>query len=93
MNPKMTAVDAAGFLGITLQGLHKNLKTKDLAFEKQSNRVFFSHDTARSLFNLKFKSKIVTMQIVKGGTGKNSLVFNIGVRAALYGAKVLLRCV
>jgi chromosome partitioning protein len=51
MNPKMTAVDAAGFLGITLQGLHKNLKTKDLAFEKQSNRVFFSHDTARSLFN------------------------------------------
>jgi chromosome partitioning protein len=89
MSAKFTAVDAAGFLNVSLQAIHKHLKTKKLAFEKNQNRVYFSHLTSKSVFNLSFDPKIVAFQIVKGGTGKTSLAHAISVRANLYGARVL----
>jgi chromosome partitioning protein len=89
MKAKFTAADAASFLNITIQGVHKQLKSKNLHFEKNQNRVFFGHETSCGLFNLKFKPKTVAFQIVKGGTGKTSLAHAIAVRANLYGAKVL----
>lgn len=85
----MTASEAAEFLGISLQGVHKNLKTRNLAFKKNQNRVYFSHETAKELFKINFKQKVISFQIVKGGTGKTSLVYSIALRANLYGAKVL----
>lgn len=89
MNPRMTAVEAAAFLGVTVQAVHKQLRSKELPFEKSQNRVFFNHETARRLFPINFKQKIVAIQIVKGGTGKTSLAQSIAVRANLYGARVL----
>lgn len=89
MDPKMLAPDAAEFLGITIQAIHKKLKSKGLAFKKTQNRVYFRHKTARELFKLDFKRKIIAIQIVKGGTGKTSLTHSIAIRANLYGARVL----
>lgn len=89
MEGKMTAGEAADFLGVTIQAVHKQLKSKSLEFSKNQNRVFFSHETARQLFKIPFQQKTVAFQIVKGGTGKTSLVYSIATRANLYGARVL----
>lgn len=86
---KMTTPEAADFLGITIQHVHKLLKTKGLHYQKSQNRIFFGHEAAKSLFNTPFKRKIITFQIVKGGTGKTSLAHSFAIRASLYGAKVL----
>jgi chromosome partitioning protein len=89
LSAKFTAVDASSFLGITLQGVHKNLKTKNLPFQKNQNRVYFGHETSKKLFNIDFKPQIIAFQIVKGGTGKTSVAHALSVRANLYGARVL----
>jgi chromosome partitioning protein len=89
MDSKMTAGEAAEFLGVTVQAVHKQLKSRSLVFKKNQNRVYFSHETSRELFRLTFKQKIIAFQIVKGGTGKTSLVYSIATRANLYGARVL----
>jgi len=89
LTSKFTAIDAANFLGISVQAIHKQLKTKNLEFEKTQNRVYFGHQTSKNLFNLKFDQDILAFQIVKGGTGKTSLAHAIAVRSNLYGAKIL----
>lgn len=89
MKSRMTAVDAAAFGGITVQAIHKQLKSKTLEFEKSQNRVYFGHNTARRIFNIPFTNKIIAIQIVKGGTGKTSVAQSIAIRANLYGARVL----
>lgn len=89
MTSKFTAIDAANFLGISVQAIHKQLKTKNLIFEKTQNRVYFGHVTAKNIFNLNFTPKILAFQIVKGGTGKTSLAHAIAIRSNLYGAKIL----
>jgi len=89
MNPKMLAIDAAALLNVSVQAIHKQLKTKNLEFIKSQNRVYFGHNTAKQIFKLKIKPKVVAIQIVKGGTGKTSLAHSIAIRASLYGIKVL----
>jgi chromosome partitioning protein len=89
MHPKITAKDAAEFSKVSLQSIHQILKKQNLPYEKSQNRVFFGHDTSRSLFRIPFQFKVVTFQIVKGGTGKTSTAFNFAIRANLYGARVL----
>jgi chromosome partitioning protein len=89
MNPKMTAIDAAEFANVSIQAIHQIIKKQNLSFEKSKNRIFFGHETSRKLFNLPFTHRIITFQIVKGGTGKTSLACNFAIRANLYGAKVL----
>lgn len=89
MNQKMTAIDASKFLGVTVQAVHRQLKSKELDFEKSQNRVYFGHSTAKKLFKIKFKQKVLTVQIVKGGTGKTSIAHALAIRASLYGARVL----
>ena len=89
MQPKMTAKDAAEFLNVSLQAVNKSLKTKELDFKKSANRIYFGHDTARSLFNLPVERKKIAFQIVKGGTGKTAITLNFALRASLYGLKVL----
>lgn len=89
LNAKMTAVDAAQFLGVTVQSIHKQLKQKELPTQKSQNRVYFGHNTSKELFKINFKKKVFSFQIVKGGVGKTSLSHAFAVRASLYGAKVL----
>lgn len=89
MYPKMLAIDAANFLKITVQSIHKQLKTKKLAFDKKQNRVYFGYNTSKQIFKLDVPSRVMAIQIVKGGTGKTSLAHSIAIRANLYGMKVL----
>ena len=86
---RITAVDAAKLKNVTTQAIHKELKSKGLKSYKNNNRVYFGHDTARSIFNHKLKQSVISFQIVKGGTGKTSMTHSFAIRANLYGARVL----
>jgi chromosome partitioning protein len=90
MDPKMLISEASEALGVTAQALHNQIKRKNLPHGKSRNRVYFSHETSKSLLSLTFKPQVISFQIVKGGTGKTSMCLAVGVRASLYGAKTLL---
>lgn len=90
MNPKMLVTEAANALNCQPQVIHTQIKRQNLEHWKNKNRVFFSHKTAKSIFDFQFKPQIISFQIVKGGTGKTSLCLGVGIRASLYGARTLL---
>jgi len=89
MNPKMTSADAAKCLKKSEAWIHAALQERNLSFVRAQNQFYFGHDTAKQLFNFLFDPRIIVCQIVKGGTGKTSLVYEFAIRASLYGAKVL----
>jgi chromosome partitioning protein len=88
MEPKMLASEASDFLKVTLPAVHKHLKSKDLAYTKSQNKVYFGHNTAKQIFKLPFKSTCWSWQNLKGGVGKTHLSFATAIRLSLYGAKV-----
>jgi len=88
MQPVMLASEAVDFLNISLPGLHKQLKSRDLDYTKRQNRVFFGHDTARKVFKLKIKPTCWSWQNLKGGVGKTHLSFATAVRLSLYGLRI-----
>lgn len=90
MRPKLTTHEAIDILNVTPQALLQSLKRKNLAFEKSKNRVYWSHDLSRELFNFKLEPRKIAFQVVKGGVGKTSIAFSFGVCASLYGLRVLL---
>jgi chromosome partitioning protein len=90
MQPKLSIVDAANFLGVSIQRIHHMLKEKNIAPEKLGNKICITHQISRKLFNIKFKKHILACQIVKGGSGKTTTVHNIAACANAYGARVLL---
>jgi len=87
--PKMSIADAAKFLDISVQGVHKQLKLKNLTCPKIGNKSYITHDIAKKLFNILFKPQVIVGQIVKGGTGKTTTIENIASCANTYGARVL----
>jgi len=89
MEPKISIKDAAKVLGITIQSLHKKIKKHDIPIKLSGNKHFFTHDNAKAIFNFNFKPKIISFQIVKGGTGKTALASACAARASLLGARVL----
>jgi len=89
MEPKLSISDAAKLQNISVQGIHKNLKSKKIKLKKFGNKLFFDHDTSKEFFNFKFEQKIISVQMLKGGVGKTTLVQSICTRASLFGAKVL----
>lgn len=88
--PKRSIADVALFLGISTQAVHKQLRNKNINCEKIGNKAFITYETARKLFNFKFKQKKIAVQIVKGGTGKTTSIDNIASCVNTYGARVLL---
>ncbi len=80
MEPKMLVIDAADAFKVTAQALHNKLKRDKLDYKKNKNRIYFTHKTAKALFNLRFKQQIISFQIVKGGTGKTTLCLSLGIR-------------
>ncbi len=89
MDPKMIAKEAADFLGISARQVFKRLIATDLPYERSGSSVHFGYPTSRQLFRLSVQPKIISFQIVKGGTGKTSLACAVAVRANLYGLRVL----
>jgi len=90
VQPKLSVARAADFLGISVQAIHKKIKSRNLSCQKIGNKTFITHEVAKKLFEINFNSKVVAGQIVKGGTGKTTAVDNIACCANAYGAKVLL---
>lgn len=90
MQPKIQFIDVATFLNITLQGIHKQIKTKNIPYYKAGNKNYLTHEGSKQLFNLKVNPKIIAFELVKGGVGKTSLSFHCAVRASLYGLKCVL---
>lgn len=87
--PKMSVSHAAKFLGITVQGVHRQLKSKNIVCPKLGNKTYITNSIARQLFNLHFEKKIIVGQIVKGGTGKTTAIETISSCANTYGARIL----
>lgn len=88
--PKISIANAASFLGVTPQAVHKQLKNKRLSCKKAGNKSYITHNIAKDLFNIPFKKRKIVGQIVKGGTGKTTTIDNISSCANAYGARVLL---
>jgi chromosome partitioning protein len=90
MEPKIQFIDVATFLNITLQGVHKQIKTQKIPYYKTGNKNYLNHEGSKQLFNLKINPKIIAFELVKGGVGKTSLSFHCAIRASLYGLKCAL---
>ncbi len=91
MHPKMLATEAADILGVTIQAIHKQLKTKRLPHSKLRNRVYFEYETAIQMFSdFKNLCKVVVFVLVKGGVGKSTLCREVAIRATLMGKKALI---
>lgn len=87
--PKMSINKAAELLEVSVQAIHHQLKSKNLICPKMGNKTFLTNKTAKKLFNIHFKRKVIVGQIVKGGTGKTTSINNIACCASTYGANVL----
>jgi|SRR6185437_4477441 len=88
--PKMSLIKAAEFLDISVQAVHRQLKTKNLLCPKIGTKAYLTHKIAQELFELRFDPKVISCQIVKGGVGKTTSIDNIACCASTYGAKILL---
>lgn len=89
MEPKMTIAEAAAFLNLSTQAIHKRIKANNWPITRKQARFYFGHETAKILFNLTFPNKIYVFQNIKGGVGKTEMTYSLAIRASLYGAKVL----
>lgn len=95
LNGCLTPSDLVGVLGgITIQGVYKALKSHQIeVITTNSRRKKIPPEGVRKLFierGFKYPNINLSFQIVKGGVGKTSLSYALGLRANHYGAKVLL---
>jgi chromosome partitioning protein len=82
-------------LGVTPQHVYSIIKTQNIDHyvNKKNRRKLLSPAGVRKLFEhrgYKYPNLNISFQIVKGGVGKTSLSFSLGVRAYQYGARVLV---
>jgi chromosome partitioning protein len=91
MKPKILASETADIFNVTVQAIHKQLKTKELNYGKLRNRVYFEHDTAKILFSeYEIPCQVFVFVLVKGGVGKTTLCREAAIRSTLMGKKSLL---
>lgn len=88
--PKLSIANAASFLEISVQGVYKQIKLKNIQCPKMGSKTYINHAIAKELFAIPFKKRRIAGQIVKGGTGKTTTIDNIASCANAYGARVLL---
>lgn len=85
---------------ITLSDLAAFLETTPTAVKKKAEKIlkkkikspWLLPEEVRSIVlahGYKYPQKIVSIQMLKGGVAKTTSVLNMGLRAAMYGAKVL----
>lgn len=89
----MAAADMAPVWGITTTGVHKWIRENKLPTSAVGNRTFLAPDQARTALKARgfeFKKQVICIQMLKGGVGKTTTALNIGIRASMYGARVLM---
>ncbi len=94
LNGSLTPKELAESLGkITVQGIYKTLKSKQIdTITAENRRKYVPPLGVRQLLQergYKYPNQNISFQIVKGGVGKTSLSFSLAVRASHYGARVL----
>jgi chromosome partitioning protein len=87
---RMTADYAAKAQGVTVQAIHKKLKSKNLPYAKSHGRIYFGYETAKQLFEFNFQKRIIAFMNIKGGVGKTICAFEAAAGSCLYGSKNLL---
>lgn len=88
--PKLSIANAASFLGISVQGVYKQIKIKNITCPKMGGKSYINHEISKELFGIQFKKRRIAGQIVKGGTGKTTTIDNLASCANVYGARILL---
>jgi chromosome partitioning protein len=80
--------------GITVHGVYKILQSKEIDYiTSSSRRKYITPAGVRKLLEsrgFEYPKLNISFQIVKGGAGKTSLSYSLGLRASHYGARVLL---
>ena len=89
-SPKFAISQIAKLFNVTHQAVHKQLKSAGIKSYKIGNKAYIDHEIAKKFFKYNFRKRKIAFQIVKGGTGKTTTMFNICCAASLYGAKVLM---
>jgi chromosome partitioning protein len=85
--------DLANTLGITVQTLHKQIKVNGLESVLITNRSFLPPESVRKIFDIRgiqYKKLTASFQMLKGGVAKTTTAMNVGLRANMYGARVLM---
>lgn len=85
--------DLAPVWGITLPGTHQYIKNNGFKSIVLGARAYLPPSEARKAMmsrGLSYKRQVISVQMLKGGVGKTSIALNVGIRAAMYGARVLL---
>lgn len=87
----MTLTDLASFLGEDLSVLGARLrKAKKIKFVER--RACVSSSDVRALLlqrGYRFRSRVISFQMLKGGVAKTTSAVNFAIRANMYGARVL----
>jgi chromosome partitioning protein len=89
IDPKITIAEIASYLDLTVQAIHKRIKTQGLKEKRGQNRIYFGHETARKIINPTLTPLKLAIAVVKGGVGKTTISEALAVRACLYGLRVL----
>jgi chromosome partitioning protein len=80
--------------GISIHGVYKVIKSHNIEVEKENPRKkVIPPQGIRTLLEskgFKYPNINISFQIVKGGVGKTSLSYSLGMRASHYGANILL---
>ena len=87
------ASDLYSIIGVTPQGLHHIIKNLELQTSTSKNQKTLPSSEVRKLFlsrGYQYKNEVISFSVVKGGVGKTCLSHSFAIRAAQYGAKVLV---
>lgn len=90
----ITPAEVASLLGLTVQGLHKQLKEKNINTKDTSDRFHKIYPSEMRKFldlkKLPIPNEIDVIHLVKGGVGKTTLVHGLAARASVFGFRTLM---
>jgi len=90
MEPKLLFTDLANISNITINNVHKRIKSNNLPYLRNVNRLYIQHEAGRAYFGKPTKREVISVQTAKGGVGKSSLCLNFAIRLWLFGHRVLV---
>jgi len=85
--------DLAQVWKISHPGTHQYIKNNDFKSIIIGAKAYLPPDEVRKAMEsrgLTYPRKVVSVHMLKGGVGKTTIALNVGIRAAMYGARVLL---